>query len=220
MARIFVKLARTALIVAGVLWTAALPARAGTVWAFGETTSIEASGPTAVGATNASYTSVDQGGGYFDVPAGINSTLTDPTSSLTYSPNPAPPGLSAVALNLLADSSAANVSATMATGTTHMYASSLENTTGCCVETLDALSVEMQDQLTFAVGGSGSDTIHVAFSLDGNVNPGNVGAGSWVQTIQYNFGSPFMYWQSGSGFSSPPPPPRPAGLHSRLPPIP
>jgi hypothetical protein len=203
MARIIVRLARTAFVMVGGLWTAALPAHADMVWAFGATTSIESSGPTAAGAANASYTSVDQGGGYFDVPAGINSTLTDPSSSLTYSPKPAPPGLSAMALNLFADNSAANVSAAMATGATHMYASSIEDTTGCCVETLDALSVEMKDQLTFAVSGTGSDTIGVAFSLDGNVKPGNVGAGSWVQTIEYNFGNPLLFWQSGSGFNSP-----------------
>jgi hypothetical protein len=203
MARIFVRLARIALVMGGGLWTAALPAHADMMWAFGETTSIEASGPTAAGGASAYYTSVNQGGGYFDVPPGINSTLTDPSSTLTYSPKPAPPGLSAVALNLSVDNSAANVSAAMATGATHMYASSIEDTTGCCVETLDALSLEMKDQLTFAVGGSGSDTISVGFSLDGNVNPGNVGAGSWSQTIEYNFGSPFLFWQSGSGFNSP-----------------
>ena len=203
MARILVRLARTALAIGSGLWTVTPPAHAGAIWAFGETTSIEASGPTATGAASAYYTSVNPGRGYFDLPAGLNSTLTDPTSSLTYSPTPAPPGLSAVALNLSADNSAANVSATMATGATHMYASTIEDTTGCCVETLDALSLEMKDQLTFAVGGKGSDTIGVAFSLDGNVNPGNVGAGSWVQTIEYNFGNPLMYWQSGTGFNSP-----------------
>lgn len=202
MSRIFVRVARIALAIGGGLWTVASPAHAGAIWAFGETTSIEASGPTASGAASAYYTSVNLGGGYFDLPPGINSILTDPTSSLTYSPTVAPPGLSAVALNLFADSSEADVSGAMATGATHMYASSIENTTGCCVETLDALSLEMQDQLTFAVGGSGSDTIDVGFSLDGAVAP-NVGAGSWLHTIEYNFGGPLMYWESGSGFSGP-----------------
>ena len=179
--------------------TASAPAYASAIWAFGETASIEASGNSVVGAANASYTSVNLGGGFFDVAAGINSTLTDPTSNLTYSPNIAPPGLSSVALFLSAENSAMNVSASQASGTTHMFASSLENTTGPSgVETLDSSAIEMEDQLTFSVGGSGSDTITVGFSLDGNVTAGV--PATYSQLVEYNFGNPLLFWSAGTAF--------------------
>src|SRR5579863_8943640 len=108
---------RLVLITGVALSALAMSAQAGSIvpinWAFGETTSIEASGPTAAGGASAYYTSVDQGGGYFDLPPGLNATLTDPTSSLIYLPNPAPPGLSGASLSLAVDSSSVNVTASL-----------------------------------------------------------------------------------------------------------
>jgi hypothetical protein len=180
------------------LWIVALPAQATPInWAFGETVSIATSGPTTSTGANASYTSVDQGGGYFNVPAGINSSSTDPTSSLTYSPTPAPPLLSSAALFLSASSSAMNVSASLASGTTHMFASSISGTT----LSLDASSVEMEDLLTFIVGGSGTDTITVGFSLDGGYTVG--GGASYSQFIQEQLGSALMEWGAAQDIGGP-----------------
>jgi hypothetical protein len=185
----FRKSARAAVVSGIGLWIVALPAQATAInWAFGETVSIATSGPTTSTGASASYTSIDQGGGYFDVPAGINSSSTDPTSSLTYSPSPAPPLLSSAALFLSASSSAMNVSASLASGTTHMFASSISGTT----LSLDASSVEMEDLVTFIVGGTGTDTITVGFSLDGGYTVG--AAGSYSQFIQEQFGGALMEW--------------------------
>jgi hypothetical protein len=182
-----------ALIRAVGLWMAAVPAHADS-WDFGETASITAyngGSPT----SSASYTSVNTGGGYFDVGPGITSTLGIPGSSLTYSPDPAPAGLTGASLMLSAASSAVNVSGSLAAGNTHMYASSIDGTT----ETADAASVQMDDALTFSVAGGGSDTITVGVSLDGTVS-----SAVYSQSIQYQFGSSAqMFFEGGTGLGSP-----------------
>lgn len=192
----FGRLTAMALMVGTGLW--ALPSYASSInWAFGETASIGASGPGVTGAANASYTSINQGGGYFDVPAGLNSTLTDPTSSLTYSPYPATAGFSSAGLFLSSEESAVDVSASLASGTTHLDASSHGGT----VDTLDSSSVEMEDLLTFAVTGGGSATITVGFSLDGGYTVG--GPASYSQTIEEQLGSAFMEWGAAQDLGGP-----------------
>lgn len=183
-----------ALISAVGLWMAAIPAHADS-WDFGETAAITAYLPSgSIPTSSASYTSINTGGGYFDVGPGITSNLTIPGSSLTYSPTTAPAGLSSAALMLSGASSAVNVSGSLATGTTHMYASSIDGTT----ETSDSASVQMDDALTFTVGGTGSETITVGVSLDGTVS-----SAVYSQMIEYFFGSQEMFFEAGSGFSPP-----------------
>jgi hypothetical protein len=59
----------------------------------------------------------------------------------------------------------------------------------------------MEDVLTFTVGGTGSETITVGLSLDGNVSA--LSPASYEQNIQYNFGTPEVYFEGGTGFSPP-----------------
>ena len=201
---------RAAALLSGlVLSLLASPARAGSItpnWAFGETANISYSGPneppvgTNQGAS-ASYTSVDLGGGYFDLPAGLNSNLADPTSSLSTFPNALTPGLTGAGLNLSADGAGVNVAGSLATGAAHLSESSTGSNAGTG-ETLDSATVQMQDLLTFAVGGTGSDTITVGLSLDGDASAGFAGS-SYSQLIEYNFGNPFMYWQAGTSGGGP-----------------
>jgi hypothetical protein len=193
----FVRFVRAALMSGIGLWTAALPAHASALWAFGENASIANYGATEAGTANASYTSV---GSYLgQLNPGINSTLTAAATGLTYSPYPAPAGLSAVALNLSSDGAQMNVSASMDSGTTHMYAYTTDDHLGnCCLETNAASTIQYQDDLTFSVAGGGSDSITLSFSLDGNINGGYFGP-NYSMVIQENFGGGFLYWDAGSG---------------------
>ncbi|MGA3019382.1 MAG: PEP-CTERM sorting domain-containing protein [Bryobacteraceae bacterium] len=198
----FGRLVRTAFMSGLGLSAVALPAHAGSItWAFGENASIANYGYSEAGTANASYTSVNS---YLGEPnAGINSTLTASATGLTYSPNPAPAGLSAVGLNLSSDGAAMNVSASMASGTTHMYSSTTDAHLGnCCLATNAASTVRFQDDLTFYVTGGGSDTVTFNFSLDGNINGGYYGP-NYSMVIQENFGGGLLYWDAGSGGGPP-----------------
>jgi len=191
------------------LWNMAMSAHAGPLyWNFGEYTSIDPGGPGAIGTANATYINSNNSGyGYLGSQTpGIISTLTSPGSNLTYSPDPAPGGLSSVALNLSSYGSQMDVSASMATGTTHMYAYSIgDNVPGPDgVATDDSSTIQFDDNLTFSVAGGGSDTITFDFALDGNIgNSTGPGFGNaWSMAAEQNFGAGFMNWQSGAGFSS------------------
>jgi PEP-CTERM motif len=203
----FAKLAGAALMGGLGVWTMAMPAQAGPVtWIFGEDTSISPSGAGAIGTANATYISSDNGGAGFlgSLTPGVTSTLTSPGSNLTYSPNPAPGGLSSVALNLASFGSDMDVSASMATGTTHMFAYSIGDTGGPSgVSTNDQSTIQFEDNLTFSVAGGGSDTITFNFELDGTIgnSTGPTFGNAWTMAAEQNFGTGFMNWQSGAGIS-------------------
>jgi hypothetical protein len=205
----FRKLAGAALMGGLGVWTMAMQAHAGPVlyWNFGETTSISPGGPGASGTANATYISNNNGGaGYLgSLTPGVTSTLTSPGSNLNYSPNPATGGLSSAALDLSSFGSAVDVSASMASGTTHMYAYSIgDNVPGPSgVTTDDASTIQFNDNLTFSVAGGGSDTITFNFELDGNIG-NSTGAGfgnSWSMAAEETFGATSMDWQSGASLS-------------------
>jgi len=189
------------------LWIAALPAHASSLFNFGETTSISPGGPGAVGTANATYINNSNGGaGYLGaLNPGITSTLTSPGSGLTTSPNITPGGLTSVALNLSSYGSQMNVSASMASGTDHMYAYSIgDNVPGPSgVTTNDQSTIQFNDTLTFSVAGGGSDTVTVGFALDGNIgNSTGPGFGnSWSMAVEENFGAGFLDWNSGATLS-------------------
>ncbi len=169
----FERLIRAALMSGLGLSAVPLPAHADTLWNFGEFAQIIPGGPGAVGTANATYINSNNSGAGFlgSQTPGIISTLTSPGSNLTNSPDPAPGGLSSVALNLSSYGSQMNVSASMASGTTHMYAYSIgDNVPGPSgVTTNDQSTIQFNDNLTFSVAGGGSDTITVGFALDGNI---------------------------------------------------
>jgi PEP-CTERM motif len=192
------------------VWTMAMPAHATTVtptFEFGENVSISPGGPGASGTANATYINSNNGGnGYLgDQTPGVTSTLTSPGSNLTYSPDPAPGGLSSVALNLSSFGSAMDVSASMQSGTTHMYGYSIgDNVPGSSgVNTSNQSTIQFNDNLTFTVAGGGSDTITFNFALDGNIgNSTGEGFGnSWSMAAEETFGSALMNWQSGASLS-------------------
>jgi hypothetical protein len=206
----FGRLVRTALMSGLGLSAVALPSHAGPLyWNFGEYTSISPGGPGAIGTANATYiNSNNSDAGYLGSQTpGITSTLTSPGSSLTNSPNPAPGGLSSVALNLSSYGSQMNVSASMASGATHMYAYSIgDNVPGPTgVSTDDQSTIQFNDNLTFSVAGGGSDTITFNFALDGSIgnSTGPTFGNAWTMGAEQNFGAGFMNWQSGAGISSP-----------------
>jgi hypothetical protein len=205
----FGRLVRTALMSGLGLSAVALPAHADTLWNFGEFTQIIPGGPGAVGTANATYINSNNSGAGFlgSQTPGIISTLTSPGSSLTNSPDPAPGGLSSVALNLSSYGSQMNVSASMATGTTHMYAYSIgDNVPGPSgVATNDQSTIQFIDNLMFSVAGGGSDTITFNFALDGSIgnSTGPTFGNAWSMGVEQNFGAGFMNWQSGAGIDSP-----------------
>jgi hypothetical protein len=199
MNRNFGWLVRATLISLAGLWTLAVPAEASTIpnWGFGETALISPSGLPGFSNASASYTSYyNPAGGYFGFPAGINSSLTDPTSSLTYSPaGAASGGLTGAGIDLSEHSSAVDVSGSLASGATHIYASTINATVGG-IYTEAFASVEIQDLLQFAVGGTGSDTITFGLSLDGSV--ASAYGLDYSMLVQENFGTAFEYWDAGS----------------------
>jgi hypothetical protein len=99
-----------------------------------------------------------------------------------------------------------NVSASMASGATHMYAYSIgDNVVGPSgVATNDQSTIQFIDNLIFTVAGGGSDTITFNFALDGTIgnSTGPTFGNAWSMTAEQNFGAGFMVWQSGAGFSS------------------
>lgn len=81
-----------------------------------------------------------------------------------------PGGLSSVALDLSSYGSEMDVSASMASGATHMYAYSIADGGGPSgVTTNDQSTIQFNDNLTFSVAGGGSDTITFDFALDGAI---------------------------------------------------
>jgi hypothetical protein len=189
------------------LWMAALPAHAGPIYDFGLNTSISPGGPGAVGTANATYINNNNGGaGYLGSGTpGVTSTLTSPGSNLTASPSPTPGGLTSVALNLSSYGSAMDVSASMATGTTHMYGYSIgDNVPGPSgVDTNDASTIQFNDYLTFSVAGDGSDTITFNFALDGTIgnSTGPMFGNSWTMAVEENLGAGSLNWNSGASLS-------------------
>jgi hypothetical protein len=189
------------------LWIAALPAHASTIFDFGVNTSISPGGPGAVGTANATYINNNNGGaGYLGaLNPGITSTLTSPGSNLTASPDPTPGGLTSVALNLSSYGSEMDVSASMATGTDHMYGYSIgDNVPGPSgVSTNEQSTIQFNDTLTFIVAGGGSDTIIVGFALDGTIgnSTGPMFGNSWTMAVEENFGAGFLDWNSGASLS-------------------
>ena len=191
----FQRLLRAALMSGLALSTVAMPARAGSLWAFGVTSQILGYGfQPSISDTHAIYNSANAAPDGIE-PAGLTYTTNaaDGTASLTTLPNALSPGLTGAALFMGAEGAEANVSGSLATGATHKYGST---SYGTDTETTATLGVEMYDYLTFAVGGSGSDTITLDFGLDGNLSLG--GEASYSQSIQLELGSGEM---SRKGFS-------------------
>jgi PEP-CTERM motif len=128
--------------------------------------------------------------------AGITFNSNDPSASYSYSPNPALSfgGLSSGMMSLTSVGSSASVTGSLASGTTHLYASSSELplTSGN-----SAVSATMEDQLTFYVNGPESDTVTLGFSLDGLLSLG--GEASYNQNIEYKIGTADMEWAGQSG---------------------
>jgi PEP-CTERM motif-containing protein len=97
--------------------------------------------------------------------AGITYTQNDPGASLAYSPNPALSlgGLTGGSLGVTGSGGNASVSASLATGATHIQSMSSYSLT---TSDANAAGVNMSDQLTF----SGSGIITFGFTLDGTTS--------------------------------------------------
>jgi PEP-CTERM motif len=177
----------------------AMPARADVLWQFGILNEVDS----ALSDPRAVYNSVNNG--YFnDYNAGINYIpgATDPTTVLTYAPNPASGGLPAATVNLSSESGTADASADLGSGTTHAYLSSGVNDPGMgMIGTGTAVNIGMSDVLTFDIP-TGSATITLGYSLDGLLSFG-ADFGSYTQTLEYSIGSAQMSWQNGASFEGP-----------------
>src|ERR1035438_5141874 len=194
----FQRLLRAALMSGLALSTVAMPARAGSLWAFGLTSQISGYGfQPSISNTDAIYNSANAAPDGIE-PAGLTYTTNaaDGTASLTTLPNALSPGLSGAALFMGAEGAEANVSGSLASGATHMYGLSSYGPTS---DTAVVLEAEMYDYLTFAVGGSGSDTITLDFALDGNLTFGDVAESNYSQSILLILGSGEMSWKGFSG---------------------
>src|SRR5580698_6930922 len=175
------------------LWTMAIPAHAAPVvaWSFGEFAQMSINGGTAPGGsstTNQFYAS--SAGPFNGAPAGLSFTGTpDPSASITTSPTPAQPGLSALQLNLTSEGFPVDIGASLVTGATHITASTADTNT---VESSAIAEVQMVDMLTF----SGTGLVTLGYALDGGLGSSS-SQGSYSQSVQYQIGSANMQW-SGS----------------------
>jgi hypothetical protein len=173
------------------LWTMAIPAHAGPIvsWSLGEYAQMNIFDGTAPGgssSTNQFYAS--SAGPFNGAPAGLSFTGTpDPSSSVTTSPTPALPGLSALQLDLTSEGFPVDIGASLVTGATHISASTGHTD---IVGSTAIAEVQMVDLLTF----TGTGLVTLGYALDGGLgDSGSVG--SYFQSVQYQIGSANMQWE-------------------------
>ena len=175
------------------LAVAVMPLAGGTInWDLGIADQIIPHGNVTFGDGFVTYTSLDNlGADYFNVPAGVNNQSSSPLDpGISYSPQSAPAGLSSFTLNLNDESSSVDASASLATGQTQLSASSIYNDN---VQTGDFNQIVMNDQLTFSVGGTGSDLIEFLYTLDGNVS--GTSHGSFDHAVNIRLGTGAMDYE-------------------------
>ena len=175
------------------LWTTATPAHAGPIvaWSLGEFAQVSIFGGTAPGGSSSTDQFYASSAGPFNgAPAGLSFTGTpDPSASITTSPTPALPGLSALQLGLTSEGFPVDIGASLVTGATHISASTADTNT---VESSSIAEVQMVDMLTF----SGTGLVTLGYALDGGLGSSS-SVGSYSQSVQYQIGSANMQW-SGS----------------------
>jgi hypothetical protein len=144
--------------------------------------------------TNQFYAS--SAGPFNGAPAGLSFTGTpDPSASITTSPTPAQPGLSALQLNLTSEGFPVDIGASLVTGATHITASTADTNT---VESSAIAEVQMVDMLTF----SGTGLVTLGYALDGGLGSSS-SQGSYSQSVQYQIGSANMQWSGATGGAGP-----------------
>jgi hypothetical protein len=119
---------------------------------------------------------------------GLCTLLTDPTASLTTSPNSSAPGLLAYSTNLSADGSNATVSGSLAAGHAGISLSSVQGS----VETNVSGGVTMEDGVTFNFAGGGTRDIGFQLTVDGSVTVPT--DGSYVQSVLASVGTAQVQW--------------------------
>jgi hypothetical protein len=192
----FKKLIGAALMSGLGLGTAAMPAQASAITQFGASVQVTNSPTTAIpggGNVLESYANV---AGNFGSAPGIAINSNDPNAVINFSPNPAlqSGGLTAGSLSVTSQAGAADVSGSMATGTTH-----LESTTSDGQPVSSAnINIGMMDALTFHVAGGGSANVTLTYSLDGSLSFEPSVSGSYAQSIEYFIGSADMDWTAAN----------------------
>jgi hypothetical protein len=185
------KLIGTALMSGLGLWTFAMPAYASTIAQFGE--SVQTFNYPASGELNVLAVYANVAGNYSNTP-GITLTSNDSNAVLNYSPNPALQfgGLTSGTLDLASGSAVANVSGSLATGTTHVF-SSTNPGDGSIPESDTITNIGIMDGLTFSVAGGGSANVTMTYMLDGNLS--SIGTEpSYSSEIKYFIGTAAMDW--------------------------
>ncbi|MGD0296341.1 MAG: hypothetical protein ABSE86_04445 [Bryobacteraceae bacterium] len=119
---------------------------------------------------------------------GLCTLLTDPTASLTTSPNSSAPGLLAYSTNLSADGSNATVSGSLAAGNARISLSSVQGS----VETNVSGGVTMEDGVTFNFAGGGTRDIGFQLTVDGSITVPT--DGSYVQSVLASVGAAQVQW--------------------------
>ena len=173
------------------LWTGAMPAQASAITQFGESVKVFNSPTVAIpGGGNVLETYANVAGNFGNAP-GITINSNDPNAIVTFSPNPElqSGGLTDAALAVTSQAGAADVSASMATGTTHLSSMTSDGQP----ESSTITNIGMMDGLTFHVAG-GSANVTLTYSLDGNLGFNPVVTGNYPQSIEYFIGSADMDW--------------------------
>ena len=174
------------------LWTAAMPAQATPITQFGESVQVFNSPTVAIpggGNVLESYANV---AGNFGSTPGITINSNDSNAVVTFSPNPQlqSGGLTDASLSVTSQAGAADVSASMATGTTHLSSMTSDGQP----ESSTITNIGMMDGLTFHVAGGGSANVTLTYSLDGNLGFNPLVTGSYSQSVEYFIGSADMDW--------------------------
>ena len=181
------------------LWTMAIPAHASptVAWSLGEFAQMSISGGTAPGGSSSTDQFYASSAGPFNgAPAGLSFTGTpDPSASITTSPTPAQPGLTALQLDLMSEGFPVDIGASLVTGATHITASTADTNT---VESSAIAEVQMVDMLTF----SGTGLVTLGYALDGGLGSSS-SQGSYSQSVQYQIGSANMQWSGATGGAGP-----------------
>jgi PEP-CTERM motif len=184
------------------LWTVAMPVSANSVnWAVGFNDQTTNYGYVPNPANSSLIYNSEAGTPNNGAPAGISFNSNDSSASYSYLPNPglALGGLSAGTMNLSSVGAVADVTASLATGATHLYASSSYGTGGVTSGTA-FISAIMEDLVTFNLS-TASASVTLGFALDGILSLNGDPQASYNQSIEYEIGSAYMEWEAQSGSS-------------------
>jgi PEP-CTERM motif len=132
-------------------------------------------------------------------PAGITFNSNDPSASYSYLPNPGLNlgGLSSGTMNLSSVGANADVTASLASGTTHIYADSSYGPNGV-TQGNAIINVAMEDLVTFNLT-TASASVTLGFALDGILSLNGDPQASYNQSVEYQIGSAYMIWNAQSG---------------------